>query len=267
MPTIDVGFSSCPNDTFMFHAMLHGCIATEPFAFVPHIEDIETLNQAAAERRYPLTKLSFFAYLHLQGTYRLLDAGAALGYGCGPLVVARSADVRLHQATVAVPGWYTTAHLLLKLWNPSVQKVAVARFDEILPGIASGRFDAGVIIHEGRFVYPGYGCVRIIDLGAWWEAETGLPIPLGCIAIRRDPEPMQYCDALEAIVRRSVEYAFEHPAASRPFVKHYAQELDDTVIEEHISLYVNQFSLALGETGRRAITTLEEMARCRTLLP
>nr|MBP7322985.1 1,4-dihydroxy-6-naphthoate synthase [Deltaproteobacteria bacterium] len=266
MIPIDVGFSSCPNDTFMFHAMLHGCIATEPFCFVSHIEDIETLNQHAAEKLYHLTKLSFFAYLHLHDAYTLLDAGAALGYGCGPVLVARSAELPLSGITVAIPGWYTTAHLLLKLWNPSVQ-VTVTRFDEILPGLASGRYDAGVIIHEGRFVYPSYQCVKVVDLGVWWETETGLPIPLGCIAVRNDAETIQHHRLLETVLRRSVEYAFGTPSASRSFVKQYAQELEDSVIDEHIALYVNEFSLSLGETGRKAVHALEEMARCRNILP
>lgn len=266
MKRIDLAFSSCPNDTFMFHAMLHGCIDTDPFQFNTYVDDVETLNLKAARGAFQVTKLSFFAYMQMKDKYMLLDTGAALGYGCGPLLVAKTPDIPLTNARVAVPGKYTTAHLLLKLWNREIGDVEVTRFERILPGIESGEYDAGVIIHEGRFVYPNYNCRKIIDLGEWWEAETSLPIPLGCIAIRTDVPTLGYKEDMERILRDSIEYAFDNRLASREYIKKHSQELDDAVIDEHINLYVNEFSLSLGTTGKQAIDELEDMARCRQLL-
>ena len=262
-----MGFSSCPNDTFMFHAMLHGLVDTGAYTFVPHIDDVEALNVKAFDRALEVTKLSFFAYLELGEQYALLDAGAALGYGCGPLLVAKTADLSLPEARIAVPGAYTTAHLLLKLWAPTLKNVEITRFDNILPGISNGMYDAGVIIHEGRFVFHEYNCEKVVDLGEWWEAETGLPVPLGCIAIRTDARTFAHKEAIEGMLRKSIQYAFDHREASREFVREHAQELDDAVIDEHVALYVNEFSLSLGKAGRRAVETLEEMARCRMIVP
>jgi len=261
---IDIAFSPCPNDTFIFHALIHGCIDTAQFRFTPHIADVEELNTLAFRGTCAVTKLSFYAYLLLKDRYELLDAGSALGYGCGPLLVAGKPLTSIQDARIAVPGRYTTAYLLLQLWQGRCNHVEFTRFDQILPGIAKGMYDAGIIIHEGRFVYPTYNCIKIIDLGEWWEKETGLPIPLGCIAIRRDM--LQYKDAIESLLRASVGHAMNNPSASGEFTKSHAQELDDQVISEHISLYVNDFTLSLGETGRRAVTTLEERARCREIL-
>ena len=263
---IGVAFSPCPNDTFIFHALLSGLVDTHGLLFEPHIDDVETLNQWAFSGRVPVTKLSFFAYLHLKDRYELLDSGAALGFGCGPLVVAKSPDVDLSKARIAVPGRYTTAHLLLRLWHPGPLNVEITRFDEILPGVASGRYDAGVIIHEGRFVYPAYGCVEIIDLGDWWEHETGMPIPLGCIAMRKGAEGLVTKAEMERLIADSIRYGFAHREPSREFIKSHAQELDNDVIDAHIGLYVNEFSISLGEKGRGAVDALEEMARCRKVL-
>ncbi|MBN2427826.1 MAG: 1,4-dihydroxy-6-naphthoate synthase [Deltaproteobacteria bacterium] len=266
MTNIDLAFSPCPNDTFMFHALLYGCIDTGGLIFQPHIYDVETLNREAENQRFQVTKLSFFAYLTLKEHYHLLDAGAALGFGCGPLLVAKSADVELSKARVAIPGRFTTAHLLLKLRYPELSNVVETRFDNILPGIEAGEFDAGAIIHEGRFIYPNYKCVKIIDLGEWWEKETGLPIPLGCIVARKDEFTTPLHGKIEGLLRRSIEFAFSRRDASRDFIKIHAQEMDDAVIDAHINLYVNEFSLSLGEKGRKAVATLEEMARCRKIL-
>ena len=154
----------------------------------------------------------------------------------------------------------TTANMLFTLKYPHAKNITIARFDEILPGIRDGKFDAGVIIHEGRFVFKNYGCVKIIDLGEWWEEKTSSPIPLGCIAIRKDAETMVYKETIESIIRDSVKYAFENPIASREYVKSLAQEMDDRVIDQHIKLYVNEFTLSLGEKGSEAVNKLEEMA-------
>ncbi len=262
----DIAFSPCPNDTFIFHAMLHGQVDTGSFEFTPHIADVESLNESAFSETFAITKLSFYAYLHLTEKYELLDAGSALGYGCGPMLVAGRELASIRDAVIAVPGRYTTAYLLLQLWRPACRHIEIVPFDQILPGIASGTYDAGVIIHEGRFVYPEYGCVKIIDLGEWWETETSLPIPLGCIALRKDPSTIRDKSAIESILRSSITHALENPEASRDFVRSHAQELDEQVIREHIHLYVNAFTESLGETGRKAIAALEEMARCHEIL-
>ncbi len=261
---LDLGFSSCPNDTFTFHALTQGALDPGPYLFTPHIADVEELNRRAFGGTHAVTKLSFAAFLGLKDRYTLLDAGSALGYGCGPLLVAGRPVHDFAKARIAVPGRHTTAFLLLRLWLDRIGSVEFVRFDEILPGIASGRFDAGVIIHEGRFVYQSYRCIRIVDLGEWWESETRLPIPLGCIAIRNDLLPHR--KNVERLIRDSLTYARDHPEVSRDFIRLHARELDDRVIGEHIALYVNDFSLSLGETGNKALRTLEDLARCRNIL-
>jgi 1,4-dihydroxy-6-naphthoate synthase len=264
MGHLDIAFSPCPNDTFIFHALLSGKIDPRGHEFHAHISDVEDLNLRAMQGLYAVSKLSFFAWLSLRGRYTLLDSGAALGRGCGPLVVSRPGGADLAEAHIAIPGNYTTAFLLMRLWMPGARRFTAVRFDEIMPGVADGRFDAGLIIHEGRFVFPLFGLEKIIDLGEWWEGETGLPIPLGCIALRKDLDALR--GDLNALLRSSVEYARTHPDASREFVRAHAQEMDDTVIDQHIGLYVNDFTVDLGDEGRRAIAGLEEMARCKGIL-
>jgi 1,4-dihydroxy-6-naphthoate synthase len=261
---VDIGFSPCPNDTFIFDALVHERVDTSPFSFQPHIADVEVLNEEGFSQTYPITKLSFYAYLQLKDSYALLDSGAALGYGCGPLLVALHPLVSVRKARIAVPGRYTSAYLLLQLWQGKCEHIEFVRFDEILPGVASGKYDAGLIIHEGRFVYQNYNCLKLIDLGQWWEEETGLPLPLGCIALRRDM--MESKEVVETLIRNSISYARENPAASSQFIQINAQELDQQVISEHISLFVNDYSMTLGETGRKAIEALEEKARCLSIL-
>ncbi|MHB8090617.1 MAG: 1,4-dihydroxy-6-naphthoate synthase [Syntrophales bacterium] len=263
---LDIGFSPCPNDTFIFDALVNRRIDATPYLFHPRIADVEELNGKAFSGGWQVTKLSFYAYLLLGERYLLLDSGAALGYGCGPLLVAGTSFKSLEGARIAVPGRYTTAYLLLQLWmgGAGQAKVEFARFDEILPGIAAGRFDAGLIIHEGRFVYQRYNCSPLIDLGEWWEQETGLPIPLGCIAIRRDMASHQ--EAVAALIRDSVLHARKHPAVGQDFIKEHAQELDDKVTAEHIALYVNDFTLSLGSAGNDAISVLKERAERWKLL-
>lgn len=264
MTELNIGFSPCPNDTFIFHALLHDCIDTDGFRFVPHIEDVDELNKKAYLREYEITKLSVYAYMLLKDRYEILDSGAALGFGCGPMLVARRDLKSLHNARIAVPGRHTTAFLLFQLWMKECRSIEVVRFDRILPGIAEGVYDAGLIIHEGRFIYPDFGCSLIIDLGQWWEDLTGLPIPLGCIAIRKDIPA--YRQTIESIIHDSVKFAGENPGVSKGFIRAHAQELDEKVIADHISLYVNEFTLSLGEKGARAIDRLEEMARCQNLI-
>ena len=249
-------FSPCPNDTFAFDALVHGRVEA-PFTAIPAFHDIEELNALAREGRYELTKLSFGALAGLRDTYTLLRSGAALGRGCGPLVVARE-PASLAQATagrIAIPGWDTTAFLLLRLAAPALGEIVEVRYDRILAAVASGEVDAGLIIHESRFTYADHGLVEVADLGAWWEAETGLPIPLGAICARTDigPEPIA---AAEEAVRRSVEYAFAHPLASLEYVRAHSQELSDEVCRRHIDLYVNEYTLDLGDDGMTAVDAL-----------
>ena len=170
--TVDIAFSPCPNDTFIFHAMLHGLVEKDGLDFRHHMDDIEVLNKKAVLKTFPVTKLSFFAYLKLRKYYEILDAGSALGFGCGPLLICKNPGINLKTAKVSIPGELTTANLLLKLWNPKIKNCVITRFDNILSGVESGEFDAGLIIHESRFVYKDFGLKKIVDLGLWWEQET-----------------------------------------------------------------------------------------------
>ncbi len=265
MTIFDIGFSTCPNDTFIFHAMLHDCIDTGSLTFASHMHDVEELNQKAFAGTFHISKLSFYAYFKLKETYEILDSGSALGYGCGPLLIGKTNDFT-PDVKIAIPGELTTAYLLLQLWSPNIHNVEVTRFDNILEGVQSGQYDAGLIIHEGRFIYPEYGCKKIVDLGEWWEAETGMPIPLGCITIRKDQPTISQKKDIESILKNSIEYAFENRNKSRDFIKLHAQEMDDQVIDGHIDLYVNAFTTSLGNKGRKAIQVLEEMARWKEIL-
>jgi len=266
MTDLSIAFSPCPNDTFIFHAMLHHRIDTGNYTFSPYIDDVEALNNDAFKKRFQVTKLSFYACLLLRGQYEILDSGSALGFGCGPLIVAGKGKLFSAGSRIAIPGNYTTASLLLRLWNPGIKNIIVTRFDRILPGIQSGEYDAGLIIHEGRFIYKNYGCVQVIDLGEWWEKKTGLPIPLGCIAIRKDPQTLIHKEQIELLIKNSVIYAKKHKDDSRAFILQHARELNEEVIDGHINLYVNNYTISLGETGKRAIQTLEEMARWEKIL-
>ena len=270
---LSVAYSPCPNDTFMFYGLATGKIdiparlsgaaaAGERLEIEIRLHDIETLNRMAFDGVYDVTKLSFHAWLHVRDRYRLLRVGATLGRGCGPLVVARSpiAYERIPSCRIVVPGEHTTAHLLLRLWAPNARNRVFAPYDQVMRMVAEGEADAGVIIHEGRFVYRDKGLVRLVDLGDWWESQTGLPIPLGCIAARATlgEERIVGC---EEMVERSLRLAMKDPTATYAYVKRHAQEVEDTVIRKHIETYVNDFSLDLGPDGRAAVAALERMAR------
>lgn len=261
MTDISLGFSSCPNDTWIFHALVHGMVDTGRYNITPHIADVEELNNLALDDKIPVTKMSFHAWLHLRESWQLLDSGAALGYGCGPLLVTAETDKPLEEMTVAIPGKYTTAYMLLQLWNNGLTNIEVARFDQVMPGIVDGRWDAGVIIHEGRFVYQQFGLHQVVDLGQWWEDETGQPIPLGCIAMKKGSVPGLDGNTMSGWIRESLLYARSHPEDSRNYIRSLAQELDDEVTRQHIELYVNDFSLSLGDRGREAVKVLETMAK------
>jgi len=250
------GFSPCPNDTFAFHALAHGLVEA-PFGVEPVLLDIEELNRRARDGQLELTKLSFAAFAGVGDRYRLLASGAALGFGCGPLVVAREA-ISLAQAAagpIAVPGLQTTAFLLLRRFAPALGEIVELRYDRILQAIEEDDVTAGLIIHESRFSYAEHGLVRVCDLGELWEKETGLPVPLAGICARSDLDADTRAAAEQAI-RASVEYAFAHPAASADYVRQGAQELSAEVRRAHIELYVNELSIDLGETGMRAIESL-----------
>ena len=266
MKPFDIGFSTCPNDTFIFHAMLHNRIDAGNRTLVPHMHDVEELNKKAFSGAFHITKLSLYAYFKLKETYEILDSGAALGYGCGPMLIGRNADTFNPEGKIAIPGEFTTAYLLLQLWNPKIRNVEITRFDNILDGVRNGKYDAGLIIHEGRFIYPEYDCQKIIDLGEWWESETGMPIPLGCIAMRKDQETISQKGYFEKLLKNSIQYAFKNRNESRSFIKQHAQEMEDQVIDGHISLYVNEFTISLGDKGRQAIQVLEEMAKWKKIL-
>jgi 1,4-dihydroxy-6-naphthoate synthase len=250
------GFTPCPNDTFAFHALVHGLV-DPPFRVKPVLLDIEELNRRAHEGSFELTKISVGAFPAVSDRYRLLRSGAALGRGVGPLVVAREAMSLAEAAAsrIAVPGYETTGFLLLRLAAPALGEVVELRYDRILDAIARGEVDAGLIIHESRFTYAARGFVAVADLGDWWEAETGRPIPLAGVCSRSDVDEGTIAEA-ERAIRASVEYAFANPAASREYVSAHAQELSEEVCDAHIRLYVNEFTVDLGEDGKRAIEAL-----------
>jgi 1,4-dihydroxy-6-naphthoate synthase len=250
------GYTPCPNDAFAFHALGHGLVEA-PFEVEPVLYDIEELNRRSASAELELTKLSFGAAAVAGDRYRLLRSGAALGRGVGPLVVARE-PMSLEEVAggrIAVPGRETTAFLLLRLAAPALGDVVELRYDEILAAVVAGDVDAGLIIHESRFTYRDHGLSAVADLGEWWEAETGLPVPLAGIFARADLEP-DLVSAAEAAIRASVEYAFANPEASRDYVRSLAQEMSDDVCAAHIALYVNENSIDIGNEGLVAIERL-----------
>ncbi|MCI5158172.1 MAG: 1,4-dihydroxy-6-naphthoate synthase [Candidatus Electrothrix sp. AUS1_2] len=254
---LTIGCSPCPNDTFIFYALMHGKIPLRQIDFAaPLLEDVETLNKRAMNTTLDVTKLSFHALGYVQDSYTMLNAGAALGRGCGPLLVTRPGQKTSPASwRIAIPGKYTTAALLLKLYLPIHGEIVVMPFDKIMTALQEDWADAGVIIHESRFTYRNYGLTCVQDLGEWWEQETGLPIPLGCIAARtRLGEHV--IKEIEEAVAVSLRWAFAHPEACTAYIKKYAQELDDHVISEHIALYVNDFSLDLTDIGRAAVREL-----------
>jgi len=254
--TLRFGYSPCPNDTFAFHALAHGLVEAT-FRVEPVLADIEELNVRARSGELELTKLSYGAFPSVGDRYRLLRSGAALGHGCGPLVVARE-PMSLEDAVggaLAIPGRDTTAHLLLRLAAGAPEEVVELRYDRILGAVERGEVPAGLVIHESRFTYEEHGLVKVADLGEWWERETALPVPLAGICARADLDP-ELAVAAEQAIRASVEHAFAHPEASRDYVRAHAQELSDEVCAAHIALYVNEFSVDIGDAGLHAVETL-----------
>jgi 1,4-dihydroxy-6-naphthoate synthase len=268
--TLSLGFSPCPNDCFMFDAMVHGRIDCEGLDFSVRMADIEALNASAFAREADITKLSFHAYAYCADDYVLLDAGSALGRNCGPLLISRRAiscaEVASGTQRIAIPGKYTTANFLLSLAFPGAMNKTECLFFEIEDAVLDDRFDAGLIIHENRFTYEDRGLRKIVDLGEFWEAETGTAIPLGGIVINRRL-PAAVRQRVNRVMRRSVEYAFANREASLPFVRANAQAMSDEVMYKHIDLYVNEYSVDLGAEGRRAVEVLFERARRSGVIP
>ncbi len=265
--SLSIGFSPCPNDCFIFDAMIHHKIDTEGLEFKPVMEDVETLNQMAFRCDLDITKLSYHAFAYLRDTYRLLDAGSALGNNCGPLLISKKEPEEINlklndpncSLTIAIPGKYTTANFLLSLAFPNAQAKIEFVFSGIEEAVLSGKVDLGLIIHENRFTYEQKGLKKVIDLGEWWETETHLPIPLGGIVIKKTLSE-ELIEKINRVLRKSVEYAFANPKASLPFVKKHAQEMSEEVMYKHIDLYVNNYSVDLGMQGRAAVTKMFEKA-------
>ena len=268
--TLSLAFSPCPNDCFMFDAIVHRRIDLEGLDFDVRLADIEALNTAAFAGAVDVTKLSFHAYAYCADRYVLLDAGSALGRGCGPLLISKrpiaAEEVARGALRIAIPGKYTTARFLMGLAFPSARNTTEVLFSEIEGALVNETFDAGLIIHENRFTYQTKGLRKIIDLGEFWEGETGAAIPLGGIVVARSL-PVDVQKRVNRVMRRSVEYAFAHRGESLPYVRAHAQEMSEEVMYRHIDLYVNEYSVDLGDEGRRAVEVLFERARAAGVIP
>jgi 1,4-dihydroxy-6-naphthoate synthase len=267
-PVLTLGFSPCPNDTFMFYPLVHGLVDTAGLSFRERLEDVETLNGLALKGELDVSKVSYHALGHIRDDYALLRSGSALGRGCGPLLVAREKldPTELHTRVIAVPGRYTTALLLLRLFDPRLVNFLVMPFNEVMDAVSSGIADAGLIIHESRFTYQGFGLHKLLDLGEWWEGETSLPIPLGGIVARRSLGTNTIA-IIERALRDGVEYARNNPAAATNYIREHSQEMSAEVCAAHIGLYVNDFSANLGEEGERAIAELLRRAGNAGIIP
>lgn len=286
---LTLGFSPCPNDTFIFDALVHGRIDTEGLTFDVRLGDVEELNQLAFAGELDVTKLSYHAFGYLTETYALLNAGSALGRGVGPLLVtadkalagvfaARTQVQRKDEGatgqrtndptiqTVAIPGKYTTANYLLGLAQPHLTDKQEVLFSDIESRVLSGEFTAGLLIHENRFTYHERGLHKLMDLGEYWESTTGHAIPLGGIVVKRSV-PTQVKQTFDRVLARSVQYAFDHPDASAAYVAAHAQEMDPEVRRKHIALYVNQYSLDLGTEGSAAVAGFLGQGRERGVIP
>ncbi|MFZ4558844.1 MAG: menaquinone biosynthesis family protein [Saprospiraceae bacterium] len=265
---LTLGFSPCPNDTFIFDALVHKKVDTEGLEFDIRLADVEELNQGAFAERLDMTKLSYHAYAYVAEQYALLDSGSALGNGCGPLLIARepvpAADIP--GLRIAIPGKYTTANFLLGLAFPEARDKTPFLFSDIEDAVLEKKADAGLIIHENRFTYASKGLVKLMDLGEYWEGTTGMPIPLGGIAIHR-ALPAEIRQTAGRVLRRSVEFALDNPRQTLDYVRCHAQEMDEAVMFQHIHLYVNEYTRELGSRGRAAVQLLFDRARERGLIP
>ena len=265
---LKIAFSSCPNDTFVFDAMINHKIDTENLNFDITIDDIEKLNKLALSNQIDVVKLSFHAYAFVSEHFQILDSGSALGFGNGPMIISKQKIYpdELGDAKIAIPGKYTTANLLLGILFPNAKQKSEYLFSDIEEAILSNEVDAGLIIHENRFTFEKKGLRKIVDLGELWEKETNRAIPLGCIAVNRkiDNETKR---KINRVLRKSIDFANKNPQSSYDFVKKYAQEIDDDVISQHIELYVNNFTLSLKDEGKKTIEKLYEKAKHLNLIP
>lgn len=258
---LTLGFSPCPNDTFIFDAMVNGKIDTHGIMFDYKLEDVETLNQWALEDKLDITKLSYNTFLHVADKYALLNSGSALGKGVGPLLISK-VPVELSELKnmrVAIPGENTTANLLMSLALPDVKDKKVYVFNEIEDAVLSGEVDAGLIIHENRFTYQSKGLFKLMDLGDWWEQTVNAAIPLGGIVVRRNMDS-KLATTIDGIIKKSVLYGWKYYPELSPFVTCHAQEMEESVMRQHIELYVNEYTTTLGTTGKYAIDTLFDKA-------
>lgn len=273
---LSLGFSPCPNDTFIFDALIHHKIDTEGLSFDVSYEDVESLNQKAFKAELDITKLSYHAYSHLTNDYVLLHAGSALGFGVGPLLICNDPEIlkmgierldsKISQMKIGVPGKYTTANFLLNLAFPNVRNKIEMLFSDIEPALLNKNIDLGVIIHENRFTYQDKGLLKVLDLGEYWEKLTSCPIPLGGIMIRRElPEEIK--QKVNRLIRKSVEFAIRNPLSALEFVRSHAQEMSNEVMYRHIELYVNKYSVDLGQEGRQAVRTFFQEALKRNIIP
>lgn len=265
-----IGFSPCPNDTFIFDAMIHGKIDTEGLVFEAIMEDVEALNQKAFKAELDITKLSYHAYAYLTEKYILLHSGSALGNNCGPLLITKKINENwlqnIENMSIAIPGKYTTANFLLGYAFPQAKNKVEKLFSNIEKSILNEEVEAGVIIHENRFTYAQKGLHKLIDLGEHWEQSTGFPIPLGGIVTRRNfSQELQH--KINRVLRRSVEYAFANQSDVMSFVRDYAQEMEDAVMMQHINLYVNDYTIDLGDKGKAAVQHLFQKAMQNGLIP
>src|ERR1700761_5232646 len=268
---LTLGFSPCPNDTFIFDALIHHKIDTEGLDFEVYYDDVETLNQKAFRGELDITKLSYHAFAYMVDKYVLLDAGSALGFGVGPMLIS---DVEISISDlennsdykIGIPGKYTTANFLLGLAFPNAQNKQEIVFSEIEDSLLNGKIDIGLIIHENRFTYQNKGLKKIIDLGDYWEKRTGCAIPLGGIVVNRKL-PLDVQLKLNRVLKRSVEFAFANPKSGLDFIRSHAQEMSEEVMYKHIDLYVNKYSIDLGEEGRKAINLLFDTAVEKGIIP
>jgi len=263
--TLTLGFSPCPNDTFIFDALVNHKIDTKGLNFDIVMEDVETLNLWASEGRLDITKLSYHSYLHQTNAYALLHSGSALGKGVGPLLIAKEAVAEqelaawLEDKKICIPGIHTTANLLFSLAFPTIKNKTALVFHEIEAAVLSGAFDAGLIIHENRFTYQAKGLHKLMDLGDWWESQTQAAIPLGGIVMKRS-FPKEIITLIDSLLQESVAYAWKQYPQLAPFVTCNAQEMQESVMRQHIELYVNDFTTYLGEEGANAVFVLFEKA-------
>ena len=271
---LTLGFSPCPNDTFIFDALIHHKIDTEGLDFEVFYDDVETLNQKAFRGELDITKLSYHAFAYVANQYILLDSGSALGFGVGPLLICKDDPEQIHTKltthhsplTIGIPGKYTTANFLLGLAFPNATNKVELVFNDIEDAVLEGRVDVGLIIHENRFTYQDKGLKKIIDLGDYWERQTGCAIPLGGIVANRNL-PVYVQHKINRVLRRSVEYAFANPKSGLDFIRQHAQEMSEEVMYKHIELYVNKYSVELGEEGRKAIKLLFDTALEKGIIP